>query len=73
MVVPLKNSTLFTVPPASVALAVIVTVEPVEKSALLFGPVNDTTGGVFPLLTVTVIGDDDAVAPLLSVAFAVSV
>jgi hypothetical protein len=56
-----------------VALAVIVTVDPVAKSALLAGPVNDMAGGVFELLTVTVIGADVVVAPLSSVAFAVNV
>src|SRR6267154_1547703 len=54
LVVPWKNSTLVMVPSLSVAFALIVTVEPVVKPALLAGLVILTTGATLRLLTVMV-------------------
>src|SRR5258708_14007944 len=51
LVVPWKNSTLAIVPSLSVAFALIVTVDPVVKLALLAGLVKLTTGATLGLPT----------------------
>jgi len=71
LVVPWKNSTLAIVPSLSVAFALIVTVEPVVKPALLAGLVILTTGTTLGLLTVMAIAAEVVTALRLSVAFAV--
>jgi len=72
---PAKNSTFVTVPSASLALAVTAISDPTANTSPSFGLVMTTVGAWFPSLFVTVIaiGMDVALAPELSVAFAVSV
>jgi len=60
------------VPSESVALALMVTVEPTAKLPLLTGLVILTAGATLALLTVIAIAVDVVVAPILSVAFAVN-
>jgi len=57
--------------PLSVAVALIVTVDPVAKLALLAGLVILTTGATLALLTTIAIVVEVVAAPKLSVAFAV--
>src|SRR5687768_12307180 len=70
-VVPVKNSTLLTVPSLSVAFALMVTVFPVVKVALLTGLVMLTEGAAFAALTVMVTAADVLMPALLSIALAV--
>src|SRR5882762_7797398 len=72
LVVPWKNSTLAIVPSLSVAFALMATVEPVVKPALLAGLVMLTTGATLGLLTVAAIAAEVVTALRLSVAFAVN-
>ncbi len=69
LVVPLKNSTLLTVPDGVVAVAPTVTVEFEKKVALLEGLVMLTDGGV-ELLTAMLIIEELAAAVWLSTALA---
>ena len=71
LVVPWKNSTLAIVPSLSVAFAVIVTVDPVAKLALLTGVVRLMAGAMLALLTVMAIAAEVVTALRLSVTFAV--
>jgi len=59
------------VPSLSVAVALIVTVDPVAKLALLVGLVILTVGATLALLTTIAIVVEVVTAPRLSVAFAV--
>ncbi len=67
-VVPRKNSTFEIVPSESAAVAARAMVEPGLKTALFAGAVRLTVGGA---LTLMLTDFDVAVAPVLSVAFAV--
>lgn len=69
-VVPLKNSTLETVPSASLAVAVIVMFDPLIKFALFAGPVRLTVGEPLGACTEIDIEDELAIAPSLSVTLA---
>ena len=72
-VVPLRNSTLVTLPSGSLAVAVIVIVGFQGKIAPAVGEVMFTVGAVFAALTLIVAGALVVVAPRLSVARAVTV
>jgi hypothetical protein len=72
-VVPSRNSTFVTLPPGSLAVAVMVIVGFQEKIAPLAGEVMLTVGGVFGISTVIVDGALVVLAPRLSVARAVRV
>ncbi len=67
-VAPRKNSTLEMVPSESAAVAARAMVEPELKTALFAGAVRFTVGGA---LTLMLRAAEVAVAPVLSVAFAV--
>ena len=72
-VAPRKNSTLWTVPSVSVAVASMVMVGCQANVASLAGEVMLAVGGLFAEMTVIVLAALVVVAPRLSVARAVSV